>query len=195
MSFKETLLMELHKEAPGIARRSRRRRNAVRAAAVTGGTTALAVATVAGVLTGGTRSGGPTTQAAAYTINERGTKIEVKIRELRNPDRLQADLAKLGVKADIVYLPADKTCQEPRYVQYYQSPAHRPQPIIRLLSSSRFEFDKRDLPKNTTLLLTLNAGWGNNLWSIISEGLTSQPIKPCKPTAWPKKPPSVPSHK
>jgi hypothetical protein len=186
MSFKQRLHIELQKEAPGIARRSRRRRSAVKATA--GGAALVGVVGVVGIFgtTGGAGSGAGVVRPAAYTITEEGTRITVTFREFRTPDRLEADLAKRGVKANITYLLADKTCQPNRVKPYSIHPGHRP--ITTQRTPDSFEFDKRRLPANTTLVLVLSQG-REKPWFALQEGLTSAPVPPCTPSEWPSMPP------
>jgi hypothetical protein len=186
MTFKQRLQAELQREAPGIARRSRRRRIAVKTVA---GSAALAgVVGVVGMFgtAGGTgRSGAGVVRPAAYTITEEGTRITVTFREFRTPERLEADLAERGVKADITYLPADRTCQPNRVKQYFKHPRR----ITTQRTPDSFEFDKRGLPANTTLVLVLSQSREKSAWFALQEGLTSAPVPPCTPSAWPSLPP------
>jgi hypothetical protein len=66
----------------------------------------------------------PGTPAYALTENADGS-ITVKINEFRAPDRLERDLAKRGVRADVSYLEAGKKCAfgrftsaDPNYVEW-----------------------------------------------------------------------------
>ncbi|MEV5411519.1 hypothetical protein AB0K60_22110 [Thermopolyspora sp. NPDC052614] len=89
-------------EAGGAS--ARRRRIGGRVVAGIGLLGAAAVAAVAVPLLTGTQ-----TSAYALTRNPDGT-IRVQINELRDPDRLEADLRAQGVAADIAYLPEGKKC-------------------------------------------------------------------------------------
>lgn len=185
MTFKQRLQAELQREAPGIARRSRRRRIAVKATA--GGAALVGVVGLAGMFgtAGGTGSGAGPVRPAAYTITEDGTRITVTLREFRTPERLEADLAERGVKADITYLPADKTCQPNRVKPYFKHPRR----ITRQRTPDSFEFDKRGLPANTTLVLVLSQDREKPI--ALQEGLSSAPVPPCTPSAWPSLPPHI----
>lgn len=107
MSFEERLLMELKEEIN--ARGERRRRTTVRrlfaGLAVAGVAAATAVAVP--LLTGAERP--------AYAVEkETDGTIMVTINEFRDADKLEADLAGMGVIADVSYLPRNKECRHPR---------------------------------------------------------------------------------
>jgi len=145
MTFKDALLAELIEEAPGIARRSHQRRVAVRAAAVT-----VAAAAVTGAATAGVAGlDVAPARAAAYTITGQGHTITVHIREFRDPGRLQADLAKRGVRTNIVYLPPDTTCQ----LGWLQSSWDISDTIVDALPSDDIQIHTDKIPKNATLAL------------------------------------------
>lgn len=98
MGFEERILLELKAEIAAQAARRRRARAArrlVAGAAVTG----LAAAAAVGVplLTG--------TEPPAYALSRNPDgSIRVQINEFRDPGRLEADLARHGVSADVTYL-------------------------------------------------------------------------------------------
>ncbi|WP_283139827.1 hypothetical protein [Rhizohabitans arisaemae] len=106
MSFEEQVLMDLKVE---FAARAERRRRTVRrvfvGAAVAG--LAAAAAIVVPLLTG--------MQSPAYAVTKDtdGT-ISVQIKEFKGADKLELDLAKMGVPADITYLKPGKGCQKDR---------------------------------------------------------------------------------
>ncbi|GAA2283601.1 hypothetical protein GCM10010149_30870 [Nonomuraea roseoviolacea subsp. roseoviolacea] len=108
MSFEERLLMELKAEVAARGAEHRRRmtvRRLFAGAAVAGVAAAAAVAVP--LLTG--------TESPAYAVtkNTDGT-IRVQIKEFRDADKLEADLARMGVTADVTYLKAGTWCKGDR---------------------------------------------------------------------------------
>ncbi|MFG3439122.1 hypothetical protein ACGF0J_17900 [Nonomuraea sp. NPDC047897] len=107
MSFEERLLMELKTEV--ATRGERRRRTTVRrlfaGAAVAGLAAAAAVAVP--LLTGAERP------AYAVSKSADGT-VRVQIKEFRDADRLEGDLKRMGITADVSYTPPGKRCQSGR---------------------------------------------------------------------------------
>ncbi|GAA3154136.1 hypothetical protein [Nonomuraea roseoviolacea] len=108
MSFEERLLMELKAEVAARGAEHRRRmtvRRLFAGAAVAGVAAAAAVAVP--LLTG--------TESPAYAVtkNTDGT-IRVQIKEFRDADKLEADLARMGVTADVTYLKAGTWCKPDR---------------------------------------------------------------------------------
>ncbi|GAA3694570.1 hypothetical protein GCM10022224_070120 [Nonomuraea antimicrobica] len=106
MTFEEQLLMDLKTEIAARAERARR----VRRRLFTG----VAVAALAGaaavalpLLTG--------SEQPAYAVSENadGT-IRVEINEFRDADKLEGDLKKLGVTADVTYLRPGTKCEGTR---------------------------------------------------------------------------------
>ncbi|GII77846.1 hypothetical protein Sru01_28280 [Sphaerisporangium rufum] len=59
-----------------------------------------------------------TSPAPAYAVTKQpdGT-VFLKIKELRDPEGAERELAAAGVRADITYLPLGRACQEPRYTR------------------------------------------------------------------------------
>jgi len=112
MTFEDRLLAELKTEVAGRADRApanspRRigRRLVVGAAVVA---TAVAVAVAMPMVTG--------SQAPAYAVTPNADgSISVLIHELRDPDRLEADLAGLGVHVDLSYHTSDLACSGGRF--------------------------------------------------------------------------------
>ncbi|GAB2482509.1 hypothetical protein [Streptosporangium sandarakinum] len=106
MSFEERILMELKDEITARAERRRRTGRRLFAGAAVAGL-AAAAAIVVPLLTGAEQP------AYAVTRNTDGT-IDVRLNEFRDADKLEQDLGKLGVNADITYLPPGKWCGEGR---------------------------------------------------------------------------------
>ncbi|NUW35349.1 hypothetical protein HTZ77_28520 [Nonomuraea sp. SMC257] len=108
MSFEERLLMELKAEvaARGVERRRRVTVRRLFAGAAVAGLAAAAAVAVP-LLTG--------TESPAYAVtkNTDGT-IRVQIKEFRDADKLEADLARMGVTADVTYLKPGTWCKEGR---------------------------------------------------------------------------------
>ncbi|MEV4112752.1 hypothetical protein [Nonomuraea sp. NPDC049695] len=106
MSFEEQLLMDLKVE---FAARTEHRRRTVRRMSVGAAVAGLAAATAIAVplLTG--------TESPAYAVTKTpdGT-ISVRIKEFKDADKLEWDLARMGVPADITYLKPGKGCQKDR---------------------------------------------------------------------------------
>jgi hypothetical protein len=107
MNFEERLLAELKAEvAERAARGCAPARRRVIGRRLLAGSVVAAVAAAAVVAM-------PllTTSDTAYAVarNADGS-ITVQINEMRHPDRLEADLARQGVSADITYLPQHKRC-------------------------------------------------------------------------------------
>lgn len=111
MNFEERLLMELKAEigeraARGPVRSRPRRRLLLAGAAVAG---IAAAALVAVPLVTGSES-----PAYALTQGDDGS-ITLKIREFRDPDQVEQDLADLGVEADVSYLKPGTWCAPGRF--------------------------------------------------------------------------------
>ncbi|MBO2454160.1 hypothetical protein J4573_44230 [Actinomadura barringtoniae] len=110
MTFQERLLTELKAEAVRRAdeQRARRSRKAVTirvaaAAAIAAACTLVAI--VAPTFTG--------SRAAAYALTRNADgSITVTIKEFRDPERLERDLAEHGARTDITYLPQHERCTE-----------------------------------------------------------------------------------
>ncbi|MFC3980587.1 hypothetical protein [Streptosporangium jomthongense] len=102
MSFEEQILMQMKAEITARANRRRIGRRLLTGAAVAG---LAAAATIAMPLLTGSEQA-----AYAVTRNTDGT-INVKLNEFRDADKLEQDLKKMGVSADITYLKSGKACQ------------------------------------------------------------------------------------
>ncbi|MGW5261498.1 hypothetical protein ACWEQG_11005 [Microbispora sp. NPDC004025] len=108
-TFEDRLLAELKAEI--VAREARTHVPAVRRIArprFLAGAAIAAAAAVAVPLVVGQQ-----TPAYALTKNPDGS-INLKINEFRDPDQVERDLAKMGVPADITYLPLGKKCADGR---------------------------------------------------------------------------------
>jgi hypothetical protein len=104
MSLEERILQELKAEVAARADRRRRARTARRlfAGAAAAGLAAAAAIAVP-LLTG--------TERPAYALSRNPDgSIRVQIIEFRDPDRLEADLARHGVRADVTYLEPGTGC-------------------------------------------------------------------------------------
>jgi hypothetical protein len=112
MTFEDRLLTELRTEVAERASRAPARpprrigRRLLVGAAVAG---IAAMAAVAIPIISGSQA-----PAYAVTTNADGS-ISVLIHELRDPDRLEADLAGLGVQVDISYHTSDLACPDGRF--------------------------------------------------------------------------------
>ncbi|MFD0885644.1 hypothetical protein ACFQ08_13905 [Streptosporangium algeriense] len=105
MSFEEQILMQMKAEITARADRRRIGRRLFTGAAVAG---LAAAATIAVPLLTGSEQA-----AYAVTRNTDGT-INVKLNEFRDADKLEQDLKRMGVSADITYLKSGKACQGDR---------------------------------------------------------------------------------
>ncbi|MEU6429596.1 hypothetical protein ABZ860_27180 [Microbispora sp. NPDC046973] len=125
-TFEDRLLAELKAEiAAREVRAHTPRRRSVRTRVLAGaGIVAAAAAAVAVPLVAGQQ-----TPAYALTKNPDGS-INLKINEFRDPDQVERDLAKMGVHADITYLPLGKRC------------AYGRAPVVK---GDRTSFAKKDL--------------------------------------------------
>ncbi|MFI0424926.1 hypothetical protein [Spongiactinospora sp. 9N601] len=110
--FKDKLLMELKAE---VAERAARRRSPV--LRWSPGRRFLAGAGVVGVAAAAALTvplvTGQESPAYALTKGADGS-INLKIRELRDADQVEKDLARFGISADITYLPLGKRCASGR---------------------------------------------------------------------------------
>jgi hypothetical protein len=126
MSFQDRLLVELKAEmsrradhAPTRQLPATRRRLLV-GAAVVAAATAAAVALP--IVTG--------THAAAYAVTKNADgSISVRINQLRDPDRLEHDLANLGVHVDVSYHRSVLTCPGGRYATSDPTTPGQPMPL------------------------------------------------------------------
>jgi hypothetical protein len=192
MTFEERLLAELRAEAAARAARESRKRPRLLAAVAAG-----AVCTLAAVLAP-TVTGPP----AAYALarNADGS-ITVTIKELRDPGRLETDLAHNGARTDITYLPQNKRCAGPgRGIAVDpQPPPGLPKPetsvwLRRNAAKMRsdlafrwpsprtepnvFEIHPRYIATGQTLVLELAESHRTKLWKLGSQ-LIAGPVKPC----------------
>ncbi|MBN6051253.1 hypothetical protein JYK22_04855, partial [Nonomuraea sp. RK-328] len=108
MSFEERLLMELKTEVAARGAERRRRVTVRRLFAGTAVAGLAAAAAVAVPLLTGTES-----PAYAVTKNTDGT-VRVQIKEFRDADKLEADLVRMGVTADVTYLKPGTWCKAGR---------------------------------------------------------------------------------
>lgn len=111
-TFEDRLLDELKAEISARAAQGRaptrlrlNRRGIVGGAAVVGLAAAAAIAVPLMF--------GPQTPAYALTKNPDGS-INLRINEFRDPDQVEEDMARLGVPANITYLPLGKRCGDAR---------------------------------------------------------------------------------
>ncbi|MBB5080828.1 hypothetical protein [Nonomuraea endophytica] len=99
MSFEERLLMELKNEI--VARRRKVTVRRLLAGAAAAGIAAT-VAVAAPQLLGG--------ETPAYAVTQRADGVYVQVNEFRDADKLEADLAARGIKADVTYIELGKRC-------------------------------------------------------------------------------------
>ncbi|MET7461453.1 hypothetical protein [Nonomuraea sp. NPDC005501] len=155
MSFEERLLMELKAEVAARGVEHRRRvtvRRLFAGAAVAGLAAAAAVAVP--LLTG--------TESPAYAVtkNTDGT-IGIEIKEFRDADKLEKDLARLGVTADVTYVKPGTWCRRDRgRVVPGDKAAH--------VRAGGVDIEPRYIAKGQTLLLEFT----------MNEEQTSGPVKP-----------------
>lgn len=109
MTFEERLLAELKARVAERAATARAARRPYRRRLLLG----VAVAAVA-VAAGVTPFTGTDSPAYAISRNADGT-VTVRINEFRHPERLEADLRRQGVRTDISYLRAGRTCAFGRF--------------------------------------------------------------------------------
>ncbi|MBT2231250.1 hypothetical protein [Nonomuraea sp. NEAU-A123] len=108
--FEERLLGALKEEITTRRPTPVRRRGPSRRFLALSGALAGAAATASVALTA---SGGAGTPAYAVVKGADGS-VEVWINEFHDSDELEAKLAAVGITAVVDYLPADRTCREPR---------------------------------------------------------------------------------
>ncbi|MFJ2030521.1 hypothetical protein [Streptosporangium sp. NPDC087985] len=152
MSFEERILMELKAEITARAERRRRTgRRLFTGAAVAGLAAAAAIAVP--LLTGSEQS------AYAVTKNADGT-INVKLNEFRDADKLEQDLKRMGVFADITYLKPGKSCKGNRgeivgggSPEEWKDSASDKAARLRLTG---LEIDPRYVGKGQTLVMTFS---------------------------------------
>ncbi|MEU8267865.1 hypothetical protein AB0B89_11910 [Sphaerisporangium sp. NPDC049002] len=112
-TFEDRLLAELRTEMAGRAPQGRApapRRNTGRRLLATAAVTAIAAAAAIAVpLVTGTG-----TAAYAVTKNPDGS-VTLTIREFRDPEGVEDELAAAGVRADVTYMPLGKRCERPGF--------------------------------------------------------------------------------
>jgi hypothetical protein len=186
--FEERLLCELRSHVaarpapasprgrPLAARRTRVALAGAGAAALAGG--ALAAA-----------GGGPTPAAAAYSVVPRDDTVTVTIRSLRDAAGLERRLEAAGVPAEVDYLPAGRTCREPRFQPADGGPSSTQ---VSDDGAMRFEIDRAGLRAGRTLVVTTSGGGGV---TGVSVAVAQGPVGPCEPVAAPPLPAGAdPSH-
>ncbi|MEV4242363.1 hypothetical protein AB0J63_03025 [Streptosporangium canum] len=153
MSFEEQLLMDL--KAEFTARENRRRRTGHRvflgvAAAGIAAAAAIAVPLVTG-------TGSP---AYAVSKNADGT-ISVQINEFKDADKLEQDLGKMGVTADVTYLKLKKACAmdrgtlvggTPKTIQEWGDSIHHK---VADINGEKVEIHPRYIGKGQTLVMEI----------------------------------------
>ncbi|MBB6546044.1 hypothetical protein [Nonomuraea rubra] len=124
-----------------------RRRRWVGAAAAVAGVAAAATAVV--VATG--LIGGP-----AYAVSKGADGgVGVEIHTFTDPDGLEAELARAGVKAVVDYLPQGQTCKQPRGTHGGRSGEFAAS-IGRKGDGIAFKIEKGQVPAGSTLVLTVS---------------------------------------
>ncbi len=191
MSFEERLLTELRAEATRRATARERARHRPLAMAVAG----LACAVAAVVVPAFT--GSRTATAYALTDNADGS-ITVTIKDFRNPERLEEDLAVRGARTDITYLPQHMRCGDDRGTSADPQnmpdlPPNSPQEqawLENLPSAKAFQWPSprtapnvfdvypRHIGPGQTLVLELAESHKTKLWKLRSD-LISGPVRPC----------------
>ncbi|WP_043621707.1 hypothetical protein [Nonomuraea candida] len=177
MRFEEQLLMDLKAEM--AAQNERRRkigRRLIAGASVAGLAAAAAVALP--LLTG--------SEPAAYAVskNTDGT-IKVQVKEFRDADRLQRDLKKLGVTADVTYLKPAYMCESDRgrlVGGKYDTPEEWRKSVhykVARPATKGFVIDPGQAKAGQTVVLEYaepeGGGPGSQLRALVVEG----PVKPC----------------
>lgn len=190
-NFEERLLSALKDDiaagtSPVVAtpvRRSRRRLVGLTAAVAGVAAAATVAVTVTGVL------GGP---AYAVTTSDDGG-VGVRIDAFRDPDGLEAELAKAGVKAVVDYLPYGQTCEEPRG-QHGGGDGRFAASIGRDGDGISFRIEKGQVPAGRTLVLavTLDRGGAEAPPFSTSLQVVKGTVTPCEPTAMPEPPAAGP---
>ncbi|MER7366828.1 hypothetical protein [Nonomuraea wenchangensis] len=183
MSFEEQILMEVKAEIIARAERRRRTRKRLFAGAAMAGLAAVAAVAVP-LLTGSEQA------AYAVTKNTNGT-INVKLNEFKDADKLEQDLKRMGVSADITYLEAGKTCQGTRgdivgggSPEEWENSASAK--AARLLVGGGVEIDPRQVGNGQTLVMTFAGDMDHvfgskksgTQWSLPTYVVNGQ-VKPC----------------
>lgn len=114
----------------------------------------------------------------AFAVTGRnGSKITVKVARLEGADRLEQALHDRGVNSDITYLPPGKSCAENRY-------AERRTPGLGLaVGENRFEvtIPPGAVGKSDTFVLSASVTViPNGIQTIVSYGIATGPVSPCK---------------
>ncbi|MFC7583872.1 hypothetical protein ACFQYP_08975 [Nonomuraea antimicrobica] len=127
------------------------------------------------------------TDKPAYAVSTKadGT-VRVEINEFEEADRLEADLAKAGVKADISYVPAGKQCEVGRGKAIGQALAGQPRDAAVWMSDGGVDIDPRHIGADQTLVLefaghvqeTAEAKESRVLWRLTGQ-LVTGPVAPC----------------
>ncbi|SDI42868.1 hypothetical protein SAMN05421505_1513 [Sinosporangium album] len=161
---------------PGPVRHSRTRRIATRAAVVSG----AAATTVALMLIGG----GTT---SAYAVNKSADgSVRVTINEFRDAAELEAELAGVGIAAEIDYLPVPQTCQPYR--------GERADTGGQMKVGTRedgkgieFEIGKGQIGKGETLVLAISVDPADLTKppAATAMQIVRGPVAPCEATALP----------
>ncbi|WP_345469455.1 hypothetical protein [Actinoallomurus oryzae] len=177
MTFEDRLLAELKTEVAGRAARRRgtarwwaRPRPVAVAIAAVAALTAVAVPTLIG---------SEATAAYAVTRNADGS-ITVTIKEFREADRLQRELAGDGVRTDITYLPQHKRCAGVRGTEVDSAPPPH-QPLVwpeRERPVRSFKISPQLIEPGRTLVLELAESHRTKLWKL-KFYLVTGPVGPC----------------
>jgi hypothetical protein len=197
MNFEERLLAELKAEAAARAARGRARRSRRVIRLLAAGTIGAAC-TLAALLAPAVTGSPP----AAYAVarNADGS-ITVTIKELRDPDRLEKELAANGARTDITYLPQRKRCAGPdrgKSVDPDPPPGlpkkklrewiRRNAPTMTSALAFRwpeprkapnvFEIDPRYIKPGQTLVIELAESHTTKLWKL-GDYVVTGPVRPC----------------
>ncbi|MFF4619487.1 hypothetical protein [Nonomuraea jabiensis] len=162
------------------ARRGGSRRRYVGLSAAVAGAAAAATAAVV-VLTGLTGS-----PAYAVTKGADGA-VDVQINAFTDPDGLEAELAKAGVRAVVDYLPEGQTCKEPRGAQgggtgRFSASVGQSGGVL------SFKIEEGQVPADATLAIAVSKSKAGADRPPFGMSLTvvKGPVAPCEPTAMPE---------
>lgn len=169
-AFEERLLDELKTvvaQRPVAARPSPRRALVLAAAGV------AAVAVAAAVTAART--------SPAYAVErETDGSVRVSVFDYRDPDGLRQRLAAYGITAAVDYLPAGRTCQEPR--ADYVPPDRMPRGLVDWEhpdgDATSFRVYPRYIGEGQTFVYTVQLG-RHQQWAVIR--LANGPVAPCVP--------------
>ncbi|KAB8185838.1 hypothetical protein [Microbispora catharanthi] len=196
MNFEERLLMELKAEMATRATQEpiRRPRGIMTRARIL----AVAGITAAAVAVPLTLGGG----AAAYAVvkNPDGTLI-VTVKELQDPEGLQAELNAQGIRADVTYTPRDKKCAPGRFIgadygyvspnpknmtaeqlEEFNRPEHwRSRDVTRPITRDKFMISPKLMQPGETLVLEFRLGNAPGVgWSLGTYlAKPGSPVRPC----------------